>query len=225
MPQAPPVHGGRGYWNSGAVPFAIPGIPNPPPAEAQRASVALSDSITPGSYHFLCLLHPFMEGTLEVVNSDGDRASPDTAARAAAAAHAIDEAAAGRITEPQAAPETRRTGISAGAGDKVTSVNTFFPASAKVKAGDTVVWKSGSLYEPHVVTFQSTFKSPQDKGALVPGGVASGKPFPGGYAHSGLFGPGPVFPADSFSLTFTRKGSYPYLCILHPGMGGVVEVE
>jgi plastocyanin len=224
-PAAPPAYGGQGYWNSGVVPFAVPGDPNAPPPEAQKATVTLSDSITPGSYRFLCLLHPFMEGTLEVVNNDGDRISPDTVARAGATAYATDEAAAAKLPEPQVGTETGRTTISAGAGDKVTSVNSFFPASVKVKAGDTVVWKNESAYEPHDVTFESRFKSPEDKGALLPGGVASGKPYPGGYSHSGVFGPGPVFPSDTFSLRFTKKGTYPYVCILHPGMGGVVEVE
>lgn len=223
-PQAPPAYAGRGYWNSGAVPFAMPGVPNPPPAGARRATVKLSDSISPGSYHFVCLLHPFMDGTLEVVNEDVDRIRPDAVAKAAVTAYETDETAAGKVPEPQARTETGKTTVTAGTGDKVTSVNAFFPASAKVQAVDTVVWKNESPYEPHTVTFQNPFETPEDKGAFVPGGVASGNDFSGGYSHSGLFGPGPVFPSDNFSLRFTKKGSYPYVCILHPGMGGVVDV-
>lgn len=176
-----------------------------------------------GSYHFVCLLHPFMDGTLEVVNEDVDRIRPDAVAKAAVTAYETDETAAGKLPEPQARRETGKT-VTAGTGDKVTSVNAFFPASAKVQAGDTVVWKNESPYEPHTVTFQNPFETPEDKRAFVPGGVASGNDFSGGYSHSGLFGPGPVFPSDNFSLKFTKKGSYPYVCILHPGMGGVVDV-
>ena len=40
-----------------------------------------------------------------------------------------------------------------------------------------------------------------------------------------MFGPTPAFPTDSFSLTFTKAGRYPYLCLLHPGMAGTVEVS
>ena len=224
-PPAAPSYDGKGYWNSGVVPFAISGAPNPPPAEARRATVKLAVSIAPGSYSFVCLLHPFMNGTFEVVGTDADRASPATVAKAGADAYKTDEAAAGTVAEPAVVAERGRTTVTAGAGDKVVSVNRFFPASVAVKAGDTVVWADDGAYEPHTVTFQSTFQSPLDKGALVPAGVAPGGDFPGGYAHSGLFGPKPAFPSDRFSLRFTKRGSYPYSCILHPGMGGVVQVE
>ena len=40
-----------------------------------------------------------------------------------------------------------------------------------------------------------------------------------------VIGPVPALPTDSFSLTFTKAGKYPYLCLLHPGMAGTVEVS
>ena len=223
-PQAP-EYAGQGYWSSGAVVFAVPGMPSPPPAEARRSTMKLADSVAPGSYHYVCLLHPFMEGTLEVVGNEADRATPDAVTKAGAAEYTTDAAAADKLPEPAGQTGPGRTVVVAGSSDKVTSTNAFFPPSVTVKEGDTVVWTDDGPYEPHTVTFNGTFQTPLDKGALVPGGVASGKDFPGGYAHSGLFGPPPEFPSTTFSLKFTKKGSYPYLCVLHPGMGGVVQVE
>jgi plastocyanin len=45
-----------------------------------------------------------------------------------------------------------------------------------------------------------------------------------GFYNSGLF---LSFPPNmfAFKLTFTEPGSYPYLCLLHPGMSGVVLVK
>jgi plastocyanin len=225
VPPPPPAYAGQGYWSSGALVFAIPGMPSPPPADARRSTMKLADTVAPGSYHYVCLLHPFMEGTLEVVGDEADRASPDAVAKAGTAEYAIDAAAADKLPEPKGQTGPGRTVVVAGSSDKVTTVNAFFPSSVTVEEGDTVVWTDDGPYEPHTVTFNGTFKTPLDPGALVPGGVASGKDFPGGYAHSGLFGPPPEFPSTTFSLRFTKKGSYPYLCVLHPGMGGVVQVE
>jgi plastocyanin len=73
------------------------------------------------------------------------------------------------------------------------------------------------------VTFESPFKSPEEPGTFVPGGVASGARYTKGFSNSGLFGAQP-FPTDSFSLVFTRAGTYSYICVLHPGMAGQVEV-
>jgi plastocyanin len=224
-PPAAPTLSGKGYWNSGQLAPDITGIPEPPPAEARRSTVKLADSIAPGSYHFVCLIHPYMDGTLEVVNKDEDRVSPDAVAKAGDQAAQVDVEAAGKLAEPRGTAETGKATVVAGAGDKVVAINQFFPAALTVKAGDTVTWKDESPYEPHTVTFQSPFKSPEDKGVFKPGGVASGKPYQGGFAHSGLIGPAPFFPGDSFSLKFTKPGQYSYLCMLHPGMGALVTVE
>jgi len=40
-----------------------------------------------------------------------------------------------------------------------------------------------------------------------------------------MIGPKPFLPVNDFSLTFTKAGKYPYLCLLHPGMAGTVEVS
>ena len=35
---------------------------------------------------------------------------------------------------------------------------------------------------------------------------------------------GALLPGDSFSVTFTKPGTYPYACVLHPQMVGTLEV-
>jgi hypothetical protein len=64
-----------------------------------------------------------------------------------------------------------------------------------------------------------------------PSGPPVPKPFDGGsYAGTGLRSSGFVasFPGSptfyAYSLTFTKPGRYPYTCVIHPGMDGVVNV-
>lgn len=56
---------------------------------------------------------------------------------------------------------------------------------------------------------------------VIDGGTYDGS----GFRSSGLF---LSFPPDSllgYSLTFTKPGTYSYVCLIHPGMGGVVNVS
>ena len=39
------------------------------------------------------------------------------------------------------------------------------------------------------------------------------------------FSSGLLEPGQSFTLTFTKPGIYPFVCNIHPGMGGVVVVQ
>lgn len=71
----------------------------------------------------------------------------------------------------------------------------FSPSSITVPVGATVRWKNGDSVA-HTVT--STTK------AFDSGNVDSG---------------------HSFSFTFTKAGSYSYVCAYHPGMTGMVVVE
>jgi plastocyanin len=127
--------------------------------------------------------------------------------------------AAAAMAEP--APPAGDPAVTAGWGNYVTAVNRFSPAVLNIKAGQTVTWKGASLAEPHTVTFDSPFKTPEDAGVFTPGGARAGARYSGGFAHSGLIGAKP-FPAETFSLVFTKPGTYPYVCVLHPGMAGQV---
>jgi hypothetical protein len=78
---------------------------------------------------------------------------------------------------------------------------------------------------PQTISFESPFKAPEDADAFLPVGAKSGSDYSGGIAHSGSIGPRPEFPSTSFSLKLIKAGSYGYVCILHPGMWGFVEVK
>jgi plastocyanin len=216
-----PEYAGKGFWNSGVI---LP-TPLPPEAGPKTATLKLAATIAPGPYTIVCMLHPFMESTLNVVGSDGERISP--AAAAAAADKELGEAKAttAGIAAPVPAPASNGANVTASWSDKLVAFNRFEPATVTIKTGQTVTWQDASSWMPHTVSFQPHFKTPSDPGAFLPAGAKAGSRFAGGEAHSGVFGPKPFFPADTFSLTFTKAGKYPYLCLLHPGMAGTVEVS
>ena len=214
-----PAFGGTGYWNSGLLQAA----PVPDEAGAKEIEVELTDDIAPGNYAYVCVLHPFMNGTLQIVEEESDREAPDDVTTEAGEAR--DDALAD--AENLEAPELERDGetqvVSAGWGDRVSAVNLFAPAQLDVKTGTDVRWVARSPYEPHTITFESTFE-PEDPASFQPSGVESGSEYTGGPANSGLVGAegGPF--GTSFELTFTEPGEYSYVCALHPGQEGVVRV-
>jgi len=71
----------------------------------------------------------------------------------------------------------------------------FSSEQIEIKAGDTVEWKNADL-TPHTVT-----------------------------APNKEFDSGPINPAASWSHTFTKPGTFPYVCTFHPEMHGVVVVK
>jgi plastocyanin len=211
-PAAAPAYAGKGFWSSGLM-------ANGDPTAAKSIKLKLSDTIADGTYNYLCLLHAFMGGVIKVAK-DGDRSTP-TAVRADADAQAAKAIAdAGALKAPAAVAGT----VTAGYGDRITAVQLFDPATTSVKAGDTVTWKNASPYEPHVVTFKSAFKGPDDLRVTGPLGDKSGAAYTGGFTNSGFFGAAPFFPVAEFSLKFPKEGSYDYVCAIHPGMQGTVKV-
>jgi plastocyanin len=83
-----------------------------------------------------------------------------------------------------------------GATVQVTMVNrTFNPATVTVKVGDTILWTNQDSMQHDVVADNGEFKSQ-------------------------------LFNKDqTFSFTFTKAGTYPYYCSIHPGMTGTVIVQ
>ena len=210
---------GTGYWNSGFL------QPKPAPKSDGPKSVTLklADDIPPANYTFVCILHPFMAGSVQVVDDAADR-SDVTDIRDALKE---DAAAEREKAEDFEAPELDMDGdtatLAAGFGDKITSVNRFSPAEIEVDAGTTVRWENKSPYEPHTVTFEPAFEGLPPE-AFAPGGVKSGEDYTGGFSNSGLFGAEGTPFAGEFALRFPQAGTYEYSCVLHPGMDGTVKV-
>jgi plastocyanin len=214
-PATPPAYAGTGYWNSGLM------APASAPAGAHSVTMTLAPEIAPGTYAYSCMLHPNMSGLIDVVPTDEERQTPEVVAKKATRQRNAVLDAAAHLAEP--VPAAGAPAVTAGWGDQTTSVNRFSPAVINIKTGQTVTWKVASPGEAHTVTFESPFKSPEDAGVFTPGGMKSGGRYAAGFAHSGLMGAQP-FPTDTFSLTFTKAGTYTYNCVLHPGMIGQVVV-
>ena len=71
----------------------------------------------------------------------------------------------------------------------------------EVVVGDTVVWKNGDQAK-HTITSGTLEEGPD--------GIFGGTDF--------------LAPGEFYSFTFNEKGSYPYFCLIHPWMTGVVTV-
>jgi plastocyanin len=124
----------------------------------------------------------------------------------------------------------------------------FIPEVVTIKAGDTVRWTNRSDGEPHTVTFLGDSEPPQDV-LIEP--QDSGQPkvlqnmltfLPSGgpefdstqYINSGFNGLPPEvnemfgLVGQTYELTFTEPGEYPYYCILHssgPEAEGPMEMN
>ena len=105
----------------------------------------------------------------------------------------------------------------------------FFPMVVTVTAGDTVRWTLGGQYS-HTVTFLSRQPGPINP-LVTPDGrsiinplleyAQGGTTYDGSrYTNSGILSPR----ANSYDLTFSTPGVYPYVCMLHRGMDGTVVV-
>ena len=75
---------------------------------------------------------------------------------------------------------------------------TFVPAKLTVRLGDTVVFDNADLV-PHTATAGPEAVAPFDSGILPAG--------------------------KSFEWKAEKRGAYPYLCKLHPGMVGSLAVK
>jgi plastocyanin len=133
------------------------------------------------------------------------------------------------VTRPAQAAATWQVVAGTDSKDGAVTVNAFLPTKITINAGDTVTWAFRGF---HTVSFLSG-------GAPPPIAVPSGEGnllmlnpailFPAGgpsYDGTGYVNSGP--PSDtvqSFSLTFSKAGTYTYLCLIHPGQDGTVVVQ
>src|SRR3954449_619137 len=97
-------------------------------------------------------------------------------------------------TKAQAKPRSHAT-VTAAASTGVTIKNfKFTPGTSSVHAGDTITWTNQDI-APHTAT-----------------------------AKDGSFDTGTINKNKSGSHTFTKAGTFPYICSIHPNMKGTVTV-
>jgi plastocyanin len=197
-----------------------------------------------GTYTYICIVHgPAMSGKVIVGKAMGSPAAVEQQAKKAMAA----SIQAGQSAWKKFA--TMRQGSEVVVpliGDVRAgySILRFTPQPLRVAVGTTVTWKMADLFEIHTVTFLGGQKppefvlvQPQSQGppklqmnpaALKPSG---GKTYDGmGIANSGVLYPPIAAPANlpkSYSLTFTKAGTYEYWCLVHvpEGMKGTIIVQ
>jgi len=239
------VYDGTGFYTSGIMYNFPAGPPGVPPNYDLRLTFS-----KPGTYEYLCVLHPPMKGTVTVVAAN----DPDVPTQAEINAQAkkkedilkaeIDRlVAAGSSAGSELGPGgTTIWHVQAGAaGDPPTALAfDFLPGDITVQEGDTVIWTS-VMY--HNVTFHPgrlpPDLMPQISSANVPEILTLNpevvfpiKPageFDGtGFWSSGIIGNdfAPLPGGKSFAMTFSKPGTYRYVCAVHRvlGMEGTVTV-
>lgn len=235
-----------------SVTFGAPGAPGAPatsPATFDGAALNTNLVFGPakfdvkftkkGSYSYYCLIHPKMTATVNVVDPAGPGV-PDTqlsadrraSAELTSANLAVKELArvlnAVPVAVSRQANGTSQYTLIAGAvsigGDDVQQ---FFPAAAKIKVGDSIKWVN-STDTPHTITFNAPAGPPQgdptDLPVVKPAGAWDG---------TGVLSSGTIWsiPApgvrNSFEATFSKAGTFTYVCLLHANqaMVGTVGVD
>lgn len=120
-----------------------------------RIAVAAS---TPTTVHYVCLIHPGMQGNIKVVPGQGS--SPSAFADAAATQLAADTAdalaAESAVSTTSVSPNadgTRTVTMTAGTATQFVEVVEMLPHDVSIHKGDTVRWVTFSQKDPHTVTF------------------------------------------------------------------------
>ena len=94
--------------------------------------------------------------------------------------------------------------------------------TVSIPVGTTLTWVNEANNEPHTITVPKPGHTPPpNKNPFAP--PSGGNTYDGSH----LVNSGPLFPGQSFSLTFAVKGSFKYYCLIHDGLGmiGTVVVK
>lgn len=188
-----------------------------------------------GTYVVYCLIHPGMNQTITV--QPAGTAYPQTQkqldqAAGAAETNDLQQAANAVLQFPYALGGSHlAAGISAGLNAAMppphSTVVRFLDGptlnnTTTVPVGTTVTWTNLTSNSPHTVTFPVAGQTlPQMNPFSPPSG-------PSTYDGSQLVNSGVLMPAQTFTLTFTKAGTYEYFCLFHDdteNMKGTIVVQ
>jgi plastocyanin len=211
LPQGGSVYDGTSYYNSGLM-STMTDMPVP---GGQR--YRLTFGVT-GDFTFYCLVHPGMIGHVHVrpagtpypfSQSDYDRQ----------AAQARDNLLRdGEQLTHQAEAVSDAHHVTVGIGDGLVTIMRFFPSEVHIHVGDSIVFTSRDVMEPHTVTFGPD----QPQGNFAPYGTPTA--FDGSTPlNSGFLGPHFPF-GTTYTVTFVKAGSYAFRCDLHDMLGMLLSI-
>jgi plastocyanin len=234
LPQGDSTYDGRGVASSGLL-------------EGRGKSFSLTFT-NPGRYVYVCLVHPGQAGAVVVMPRGSKLPRTQAQYDTMAAAQVSQTIAQGEAAMASAKVEVEKTGkgtiytlslIASPTGP--AAIDRFSPESLRVKVGDTVRWVMKDPTEGHTVTFSGTPLLPdfrqEEAQAQGPPRVfvnlkavapAGGRVHAAGpYYNSGLMTVGVPGTVQSYSLTFTKPGTYTYWCLVHvaQGMKGTIVVR
>lgn len=207
-------------------------------------TLKIGANATPGTYNFFCQLHgPDMGGKITVAPKATTIPTPAevrTAGDAALKAD-TDKLASAVATLASGTAKKAFAGVFSQA-FQLGGVAGFGPSKIQVPVGGQVTWQ---VFGPHVIYFNAPadaqqLREPAPDGSVhfnakaatpVGGPGAPDKPGPfngGSWNGVGQHSSGAIisFPPDLFTytLTFTKAGTYSYLCTFHENMKGTVTV-
>jgi len=225
----PTIQSGATY-SGGEANSGLPG-PDVPPV------LTLTIDMEPGTYSYLCDVHPGMLGVIVVEPDETAIVSPaDTALQASNEFNGSVQATYATLLEVEAASmEGDATQVSAGVGGTGrATINQFLPFTTTISAGESVTWTNPSdSVEPHLVGWPPV--RGQDVAPMeVEGGppilamgptLAMTVPTDSTITPGQAFNSGIILPGQSYTLTFAEPGIYSYTCNIHPGMNGTVVVQ
>ncbi|HEU4975746.1 MAG TPA: hypothetical protein VFT50_11695 [Baekduia sp.] len=235
---------GGAYDGSAAAASGAPLAAGPP----KPWSVKLTK---PGTYRFFCIIHPGMSGKVTVLPKGKPVPSAKAdAARVRAQLRAAFKQAKALARRPAPKGDVIEAGPDLSSG---VSLGRFTPATKRVKSGAPVtLTMSSKTTETHSFTFAreaGTLKQvAQAFIAPLPGSPAGQPPLLGlsaqvvypsdvplppydgtqhgdGFLNTGILDGDPTSPLPrSATVTFSKPGTYRYICAIHPEMQGKVVV-
>jgi plastocyanin len=235
LPQGGKSYNGKKLVSSGA-PLA-PGAPKP-------YSVKFTKK---GSYSYYCTIHVGQKGTVKVVGKN--KAIPSNKANAKAAKKEYAKVAKQLIKDAKFAGPPGNA-VEAGHDTIPSTIFRFFPATKSVPVGTTVSFSmSAKTTEAHTISFgpadylktqADTFIGPDPANpqglpvvnpiAAYPSDVPTLPAYDGtshgnGYLNGGVIDRDAATPGGGTTqVTFTKAGTYNYICLIHPDMKGSIVV-
>ncbi|PVG80970.1 hypothetical protein DDE18_20635 [Nocardioides gansuensis] len=204
--EGPSAYDGRSYFSLGAL---LPG---------ETRELPLAPDLPPGTYRFTCTVHPDMYVDIEVVE-DPTTAAPLPPAEVAAARQQV-------VPHTTSGPGRPVVLLGPQPAGSAAEVLTAVPGAVRVPVGGAVTWRVddrsphtvelGLDHPPHLADTTATDTAPA---------VPRGRRWDGtGTVRSGVLSADPSVDRTTFSLVFTRPGTYRAYDRFHAGIKTVVQV-